>query len=103
MGTGVPACTVWHANLSSNGTVGLYSHGTVGLYSHGTVGMYSHGTVGLYSHGTVGLFSHGAGGVPAPGVFLARLRLACVISMGKFIFSPNLAVLVYVGGGILRP
>ena len=87
MGIGVRACTVWHASLSS----------------HGTAGLYSHGTVGLYSHGTVGLFSHGAGGVPAPGVFLARLRLACVVSVGKFICSPNLAVLVYVGGGILRP
>ena len=60
MGIGVRACTVWHASLSS------------------------HGTVGLYSHGTVGLFSHGAGGVPAPDVFLARLRLACVVSVEKF-------------------
>ena len=27
MGTGVRACTVWHASLSSHGTVGLYSNG----------------------------------------------------------------------------
>ena len=59
MGIGVRACTVWHASLSSHGTVGLYSNGDLCLYSSGDLSLYSSGDLSLYSSGVFGGMARG--------------------------------------------